>query len=342
MLVQEFKNNYGYMYEQGFLDSLPEACLDDGCNSPMEISEALTGMHCSNPRCPTKIVNRLVAMGNMLGVKNLGSARARNFIMTFGIRNPLLIFSYEPQIDGAMGDGISVDVSQAIVDQFMKRNSFTLWEYVRLANLPYVQTSALQIFGEYDDLAKAYADIESGGVAFIQNKLSIKGKATNSKLQSQQEAEGIELDNVNQDVSIRALKIYTSLMTFKSDLFQSLGSVNIIKINTGDMKVLKAVCSEEVGSPYKTKAEFYAVVNNMFPNLHVEFLSSVNKSIDYLVWAGAEDSGVRVTNKVNKVNTWNEKYYEHKQQNSLKPDEHEIPIVSARQFIEILKGISSN
>lgn len=340
MLVRDFKNTFGYIYEDAFLDSLPNTCLDDRCNSPMEISEALTGMHCSNPKCPTKVANRLVAMAQMLGVKDLGAARANTFITTMGINNPLLMFAYEPSVDGVMGQGISMETSQKIVDQFLAKKSFALWEYVRLANLPFIQTSALQIFGDFDDLTEAYNAIEAGGVAYIQDKLSIKAKNSKSSIGSAVAA-GVDLDNLSLDVSVRALKIYTSLMTFKSDLFQVLPYVNIIKLNDGEMKVLRAVCSEEVGFPFKTKSDFYATINNLYSDLHVEFLNSVNKSIDYLIWAGADGSNVRVTNKVNKVRGWNAKYEEHKAQGTLKNDEHEIPILTAQQFMLVLQTLES-
>lgn len=340
MLVTEFKSKLGYMYEDAFLASLPDTCLDERCSSPMEISEALTGMHCSNPKCPTKVANRLVAMASMLGVKDLGAARANTFVTTMGISNPLLIFAYEPEEDGVMGQGISMETSQKIVNQFIAKKSFALWEYVRLANLPFIQTSALQIFGEFDDLAEAYREIEAGGVAYIQDKLSIKAKTSSTTL-GNAVATGVDLDNLSLDVSVRALKIYTSLMTFKSDLFEVLPWVNIIKLNTGDMKVLRAVCSEEVGFPFKTKSDFYATVNNLYSDLHVEFISSANKSIDYLIWAGADGSNVRVTNKVTKVRGWNAKYEEHKANGTLKEDEHEIPIVTAQEFLLVLQTLAS-
>ena len=48
--------------------------------SPMEMSETLTQLHCSNPKCPSKVAQRLVAIANSLGVKNLGDARAQKFV----------------------------------------------------------------------------------------------------------------------------------------------------------------------------------------------------------------------------------------------------------------------
>ena len=187
-----------------------------------------------------------------IGVKDLGEARAEKWVLNFGITNPLDIFTYEPDTDGQMDDSISLELSNKIVAQFKKRNKFTLAEFVRVANLPNIQMSAFALFGQFDDLAEAYKHIEQGGVEYVRDCLSIKDKGT-------------------EDISIRSLKVYDSLMTYKDDLFEGIEYVEIIKLHTEGMKTLKAVCSTEVGEPFRTKADFYATCNNLYPNIHIEF-----------------------------------------------------------------------
>jgi hypothetical protein len=319
MLVSDFKKNAPEDIIDGFLELLPETCIEPRCNAPMQISEALTDLHCSNPRCPVKVKMRMVAMLQSIGVKGVGESTASAILDNFKIDNPLLIWGYVPDEDGAIADGMSMETSRKIYDQLQAKKSYTLWEYVRLAQLPNIQTSALLIFGDYDSLEKAYEDIEKGGVDFIASKLNIK-KGTDS--------EG------DQPLSIRALKVLETLTLFKKDLFNGLEYIDIIKKNDGSIISLKAVCSDEVGDPFRTKADFYGTVNNRFKdNIHVDFLSSVTKSIDYLIWAGADGSPARVTNKVKKVTAWNEQY-----KNGGKQD-HEIPILTATQFIAKLESI---
>lgn len=320
MFVQDFVvNKYG-QFPDMFLESLPTYCFD--CNSPMEISEVLTGLHCSNPRCKSKVAQRLFALCQNIGVKDIGRKRAESFIDTYGIENPLLIFAYEPEVDGALCDGVSLERSIEIMQQFSDKKNYTLAEYVRIANLPFLQTSCISIFGDYNTLEEAYKDIESGGVEFIRDKLDIKKGDT-------------EIGNFVKDVSIRAIKIYETLMLYKEDLFQALPYINIINSNT-DLVCLKAVCSDEVGYPYKTKNEFYHLVNNLYSNLHVEFLPAVTKNIDYLIWAGADGkTQARYTNKVKKVEGWNKKYRETNQGK-------EIPIVTASEFLGILQNLVSS
>lgn len=297
MLVQDLVN---YGFDEDFLDCLPTECPE--CGSPMEITDALTQLHCINPVCKLKIAQRLVALASAIGVKDLGPSRALKFVRHFDLRNPLAIFAYEPDEDGQLAPDINMDISRSIAEQFQARKTFTLAEYVRAANLPGIQGSVFQIFEGYDDIYAAYDKIHAEGVDYIRTKLGI--------------ADG---DNI----SIRATKVYESLLTYENDLKSCISSVNIQKIHTEDMKVIKAVCSSEVGSGFRTKADFYATCNNKYPNIHIEFGNSVTKSTDYLVWAGVEDTGVGVTSKVRKAMKYQEQGCP-------------IEIVSAMQFIAIL------
>ena len=338
MLVRDFKAECSDMYPAEFLECLPEYCFNLSCGSPTEMSETLTGLKCSNPRCPDKIVKRITHIMGDLGIKDFGNSRAADFVASYGIRNPLAVFAYEPS-DGCLGQSISMELSTQIYDKLSSRKSFTLWEYIRTAHLPFIQSSALTLFGDFDDLSEAYEKIEEGGVEYIRDKLGIqKGTAPKTISEDVLEDDYSDLEVSIPSVSVRAVKIFEVLMTFKQDLFEYLDFVNIIPLNSEDMVTLKAVCSEEVGAPFRTKADFYSTVNNLYSNVHVEFLKSVNQDINYLVWAGADGSDVRVTNKVQKVRGYNEKYEARKRDGKSKEGDHYIPIVTAMEFLGILEG----
>lgn len=307
MIVDVFCDNRSELFDDRFYDCLPKTCPE--CGMLMEMSETLTNLHCSNPRCPDKVAQRLIAIANKLGVKDLGEARAINFIRKFGITNPLHIFSYEPSEDGTITDNTNEEISERIANQFKSRNKFTLAEYVKIANLPYIQESASAVFDGFDDLKDAYDAIEKGGVEYIRDKLNIKSKGT-------------------EDISIRALKVYDSLMTFKDDLFSAIDDVQIIKIfSNTNMTAIKAVCSTSVGVGFKTKADFYATCNNLYGNIHIDFGNSVTKKTQYLIWAGADGSPAEVTNKVKKARAYKEQGVD-------------IKIVTALQFLDIIDKIS--
>lgn len=321
MLVADFIDNAEGNFPEEFYMSLPVECPD--CGFPLGMSDVLTGLHCTNVRCPAKLAKRLTAMASALGVKGVGDSVARQIVdflkSAYNTTNIMIIFSWEPAVDGCP-EGCSIDSMNKIAQQFKDKRKMTLSEYIRIANIPNVQTSAVQLFEDSDDINEVYKLIGSD-TSYIEQKLGITS-------------------GENDAISIRATKIFQSLMAFKDELIQGVQCVDIIPVHSGDLKSFTAVCSDEVGAPFKTKADFYNKVNEMFEGkIHVEFLGSVKKSIDYLVWAGADGSPARHTSKVKKVEGYNIQYAEHKASGSLKDGEHYIPILTASQFIETLKGV---
>lgn len=295
IFVDDIKKNYDeYGLPERFADCLPEVCEE--CGAPLMISEVMTGLQCSNPRCKGKLIMRIKAICGDIGVLMFGENTIAKFIDYYNVTNPLDIFELRKGM--ILSDEVSEKISEKVIEQLEQKKDYLLWEFVRIANLPGLRTSARKIFQGYRTLEEAYEDIEMGGVDFIQDKL------------------GICKDG---EISIQATKIYTTLLEFKDDLLEGVKNVNII--NMVGKKELNVVCSDQVGGGFAKKSEFYAYVNNTFGDrLHVNFLPSVNKSIDYLVWAGADGSPARYTNKVQKVEGYNAKGCN-------------IPIVTAEQFI---------
>ena len=296
MLVSELKEVSGLPEE--FLMELPAACED--CGFPTEITEALTMLYCSNPRCIEKVVQRVVAIALKLGIKGLGESMARGFLTKYQLDNPLIIFAYELS-DGTFTDSCSVAVSEKIYNQIQSCNKFLLWEYVRVANLPHIQDCAQPIFSGYSSIEAAFADIEQGGVAFIAKKLGVGG--------------------VPSGVSVRAAQVYTTLIQFKQDLIEPLESINII--DTASVDLIKVAISTSVGAGFASKESFVAYVNERFAGrVYIEFMSSVSKNIGFLVWSKTGSP----TSKVDKVCR-------------LQSQGYDIKILTGVEFVEHLDSL---
>lgn len=301
MFVLDIKENFdSYNLPQQFAEVLPEFC--ETCGAPMEISETLTGLHCSNPRCKDKMVMRIKALCNDLGILKFGESTIEKFIDYYEPDSPMDIFQLEEGM--LLAPDVSPKISADVIRQIKEKRKMQLWEYVMFANIPFVRTSARKIFQGYKNLDDAYKDIVSGGLIFIQDRLGISGY---------------------NELSVQALKVYNNLMEYKDDLYSGINDVEIIDLS--NKKQLNVVCSDQVGNGFSKKSEFYAYINNTYADkLHVDFLSSVTKSIDYLVWAGADGTPARYTSKVQKVERYNEKGCN-------------IPIVTAQQFIDIVENL---
>lgn len=301
--VRNLKDRYDELgLPEEFVDCLPEFCPE--CGAPLMLSETLTGLQCSNPRCSSKLVMRIRSICKDLNILSFGESTIEKFIEYYSVTNPLDIF--ELQEGMLIADGVSMDVSTKIIKQIKENDKFLLWEFVQVANIPGVRTSARNIFQGYNTLEEAYKDIEEGGVKFIADKLGIT----------------YEKDS---EISIRAAKVYQALIENKADLMEGEKNVHIVKLD--GKQELNVVCSDQVGGDFTKKPQFYAYVREHFGDkVHVNFLTSVNKNIDYLVWAGADGTSARYTSKVQKVEAWNKKGYN-------------IPIVTGPQLIGILSNI---
>jgi hypothetical protein len=281
--------------------SLPKRC--PSCGASTEISEVLTKLHCSNPRCPDKVAIRIKAICDKLGILGFGESTIDAFIDYHECVNPLNIFEFE--LGMPLGTDISKEAGDKIISQILEKKNFQLWEYVQIANIPGVQTSAKDIFGGYSSLEKAYEDIENGGVNFIQSKLGVSGDENG--------------------ISVRAIQIYTNLMEFKDDLFEDIDYVNIISYE--GMKTINIYCSDQAGGGFKQKKDFYNYIETEFKDkIHFEIVGSINKKLNYLIWAGADGTPCRVTSKVATVQKYQSQGYD-------------IPIVTASQFIERMREL---
>lgn len=271
MLVKELELS-GKLPQQ-FIDILPKVCPD--CGADMVISDTLKELSCENPYCKGKVAQRMTAMLVDMGVKNMGESRCLKFIEETGLNYPSAILQWEPKF-GDIGD-LSEEFLSGIKKQIDEHRTMMLWEYVKYSNIPYLRDTARELFKEYNDLKQFYAIMESKGdaaVVFIQEILGIKESGV---------------------LSVRALNIYQSLVIYKEELLEGLKYVNIIVPD----KTLNICISTSVGQGYANKADFANQMNQRYGNkCHINFLSTVTKNCDYLIWSkiGAPTSKVKKAN----------------------------------------------
>lgn len=294
--VQEKWFDYKLPYE--FVKILPSVC--PVCGSPTEMSEVLTRLHCSNPRCPDKVVMRIKAICQKLGVLGFGESTISDFVEAYDVTNPLNVFNLSKGM--FICDRLSQESADKIIVQLEAKKDFQLWEYVQIAQLPYVQSCAKDIFGGFSSLEEAYAAIEYGGVDYIQKCLGI---------------------GVGSELSVRAMQVYSTLLEFKDDLFECLPDVHIISME-GKVEV-NIYCSDSAGGVFAHKKDFYEYIEKEFGSKFHFNVAPINKKLNYLVWAGADGTPCEITSKVQKVMGYQEKGID-------------IPIMTASQFIEEFKG----
>lgn len=247
---------------QEFLDTLPDVC-DCGCE--LVISESLTGLSCPNPFCLDKVVKRAEAMLTELGIVGMGEKGLEKFFLHYDTRNPLVLFGLE---DGdTIYDGANEGVSEKMIIQLNAKKEMFLWQMVKLANLPGIQTTAKTLISDYSSLEDFYQDLEYGEIEFIKEKLGL----------------GFEAD-------VMATKIYQSLMLYKEDL---LIGQKLVKLKQLESVREVEICISEGVLGFKSKNEFVNTLNREFGSEYF-FInnSSLTKKAKFLVWEGG-----RVTSK---------------------------------------------
>ena len=94
MFVKSMKENYSSLgLPLQFVEMIPETC--ETCGAPLEISETLTGLRCSNPRCKDKLVMRVKALVLDLGILTFGESTIEKFLECWNIDGPMDIFGLE-------------------------------------------------------------------------------------------------------------------------------------------------------------------------------------------------------------------------------------------------------
>ena len=192
MLVAELDKNRFKKIDSRFYDSLPKFCEVESCGFPMQINEVLTELSCSNVRCPKKIAKRVQELCQKLGIE-ITYLTAFDYVIMNHITNPMYLFKSQA----------GIELEQEERDKIIKQMS--LERFVELNCLPYLEDT-IKIFKEYDSLDDFYADLESDGIEFLEKQLSVF---------------------VDEELSMRALKAYDVLMTFKPDLYDGIDYVEI-------------------------------------------------------------------------------------------------------------------
>lgn len=260
------------------LDLVPVTC--PFCSMPTVVRESFTGLSCSDPRCPSKVAERLTSMLDTLGVEGIGYANALSITENFNVRSPLELLqlplitpapSLYPSCPESLSVSVHHDLSRALT------RSFSLPEFVSLAFIPGVQAAtSLGVFGSYTSLEEAYADIHSGGIPFIAQKLNISSGAT----------------------SLKATSTYEALIEFEDDLITA---SHYPSVHFTPSYSFRVCISDSPGAPFSSKREFQNAVNDLAPEYgyHFTFTSSFTKSTDFLI-----TSGDRVTSKLTKAWEW--------------------------------------
>jgi NAD-dependent DNA ligase len=279
--IQEVIDNQ--LISEDVLNIIPHTC---SCGSPIEFTDSLRQIYCSNPRCFYKVAARLEAMAKKMRGPNgeccegWGESTCITVCKTFKMISPYQVF----QLEDLLAKGVTCDVPafekkvKSICNPELRK--VELWKVVELAGIPSIESIAYKIFGGYHNFTEAFADIESGQVAFIANKLGLK----------------------NSESSVMAVNIYKTLIEYKDEILYGEKQFDIYE-PTGKTLYM---CITGGVSGFRNKSEFVQYINKRYGGkVNAMLMNSVTTQVELLVVDG--DTG---SNKFKTATRLNAKYLE--------------------------------
>ena len=281
VLVKDLEfSELGSSLDPRFFEVVPQFC--DSCESPLDMNMALTELKCINPMCTGKLVMRVRKLCEALGIKHFGESSIEKWVDENGIVSPLQLYNIE---DGMLLNGISDSLADKLLPQISAVKTMKLWEFVANAQLPYIQMSAKKLLEGYSNLEDFFSDMTDGGVELIQNRLGI----------------GDQYDDLgNPIVSTMASKVFTSLLESQEELLEAINYITLE--DESNVQEFIIVASDEVGSGFSTKREFYNYIKQRYAGLATFTIgSSVTKKTNIVIWKGFDGTPARETSKVKRT-----------------------------------------
>lgn len=261
------------LISQAILDCIPHECE---CGAPIEFTDSLRQVYCSNDKCTYKIAARLEAMAKAMKADGFGESTCIEVCRQFKLVSPYQVFLLE----GALLQGIEPENVSAFAKKVQSicdrgKRKVELWEVVKLAGIPSIETIAYKIFDGYDTLTDAFNDIEKGQVPFIAEKLGLK----------------------NAETGVMAVNVYNTLIKYKDELLFGEKQFEIYK-PTG---VILYIAITGGVNGFRNKGEFVQYLNNRYDGkVNAMLMNSVTSQVDILIADGDTTSNkFKAATKIN-------------------------------------------
>lgn len=271
------------LISEDVLNVIPHTC---GCGAPIEFTDSLRQIYCTNPRCYYKVASRLEAMAKKLRGPNgeccdgWGESTCITVCQEYHMISPYQVFQLERLV--ANGSTSSVPAFEKKVKSICNPalRKVELWKVVELAGIPSIESIAYKIFGGYHSFDEAFKDIKEGQVPFIANKLGLK----------------------NSETSVMAVNVYKTLLEYEEEIRYGEKQFDIYE-PTG--KTIYMAITGGVNG-FHNKSEFVQYINNRYNGkVNAMLMNSVTNQVEILVADG--DTG---SNKYKTAIRLNGKYLE--------------------------------
>ena len=206
MIVNDFVQNKSDNIPESFYNVLPLECDEPGCDSPMLMTDILTGLTCSNPFCPSKVAHRMHLLLKDIGVNYVTEQQTHTFVIEHNCKNVFEVFLYDYATEGVFGGTLSDVLSKALTSSLKQNKLFSSAEYLKVAHLPTHTNISTIFFDCCKDINGFYEQLDIEGIDYLKRCLKIK----------------------TENVSVELLQLYEVLLLHKEELLQGADYVNLL------------------------------------------------------------------------------------------------------------------
>lgn len=266
------------LVSEDVLNAIPHNCE---CGAPIEFTDSLRQIYCSNPQCYYKVAARLESMCKKLEAEGWGESTCIAVCRDFKLKSPYQVFQLEKVVKEGYGyTGTSAFEKKVTSICNPELRKVELWKVVELAGIPSIESIAYKIFNGYSTFQEAFKDIEAGQVPFIANKLGLK----------------------NSESGVMAVRVFDTLMEYHDEILYGEKQFEIYT-PTGDTLYI-AITGGVSG--FKNKAEFISYITDRYNGkVNAMLMNTVTSQVDMLVVDGDTSS-----NKFKSAIKINDKYLE--------------------------------
>lgn len=285
------------------------------CGCELEFSDSLKELKCTNPNCKAGIVGRITNMFSLLGIEY-----DDNYIYTIvdklDIVTPYQMFILRDVVEQGILDINIVPELESLIQKLeeIKLNEYFIYQIVRLCGIEEITKVAYRLFYGFEELDDALDEIETGQVAFINERLGVKS------------SEG----------SVLSVEIYNILLSLKEEL---IFAESQFKIKKYDRKIIRIAFADGT-SPFVNRGELLDYLNNTYNYIFLN-ITTIKDNTDILV-----RNFDNTSNKLRAAQLINDKFVANKMNNgeiSLddidKLDENSYKPIGSKVYIDNLENV---
>lgn len=256
------------------LNLIPDKCK---CGADIQFSNSFYTLYCINNKCEYKMSGILSNACKSMGI-NVETDTLIELASILKISTAYQLFMLKDAVESNIIDKNEINGLKELVQniEIVKQKEYLLYEAVEFCGIQEISSIAYKLFFGFNSIDEAYAEIEAGQIAFVNEHLGIKSP----------------------DNTILSVEIFNKLMSIKDQLIFCETQLKIKK----HKNIIRIAINDNI-LPFINKNELLDYMNDRYKKYTFLLITSVSDSTDILVY-----NGVSTNIKYRAASAINDKY----------------------------------